>query len=178
MPDEHDPPAPASPRRSDGEPVPDPSGAHPPGEPRGDEAGHDPDRETPGDAVVAGAAYAALGILGAFWGMIGAVVQAWPAGPEPVLGVVAVLATFGFVHLAGRGMGARLGAVVPGVAWGVVVLLISQQRPEGDLIIAGSLSGYVYILGGMIAVVAAVLLVPARRPAGSWLTAGADVTRR
>ncbi|GAA0569526.1 DUF6113 family protein [Actinomadura livida] len=128
-----------------------------------------PDGETPLDAVVAGAAYAVLALLGALFGVFGSFVQNWTFGPVPVAAIALVVLVFCIVRLAGLGMGGRLGAAVPAVMWGVMAFVMSLRRAEGDLAVPGTTAGYVYIIGGMVAAVAGVMLVPAARPQGEWL---------
>jgi hypothetical protein len=133
--------------------------------------------EGPAEAFVTGAAYAALGLLGGVFGVFGAFAQQWTAGDVPVTAIVLVPAVFALVHLAGRGMGGKIGAAVPAVVWGVVVCVLSTQRSEGDLVIPGSLAGYVYIVGGMVAAGIAVARVPSPGRSGDWLLGRAARTR-
>lgn len=133
--------------------------------------------EAPFEAVVSGAAYAALGLLGAVSGVVGSFVQNWTAGPVPVASIVLVALVFVMVRLAGLGMGGRLGATVPAVTWVIVAFVMSMRRAEGDLVIPGTVAGYVFIVGGMLAAVAGVMLVPASRAPGEWLLGRASHTR-
>ncbi|TDC46354.1 hypothetical protein E1281_28110 [Actinomadura sp. KC345] len=132
-------------------------------------AGERPDDEAPFDAFLSGAAYAALGLLGALFGLIGSFAQSWTYGPVPVAALVLVALVFVMVRLAGMGMGGRLGATVPAVLWSLVAFLMTLRRAEGDLIVSGSLAGYVFVAGGMVAAVAGIMLVPPARPPGEWL---------
>ncbi|MDL4772177.1 DUF6113 family protein [Actinomadura xylanilytica] len=125
------------------------------------------------DAFVSGAAYAALGLLGGIAGLIGSFSQDWSSGSVPVAAIVLVGLVFVMVRAAGWGMGTRLGALIPAIVWAVVTFVMSMQQPEGDLVVPGTTAGYVYIVGGLVAAVVAVSLVPARNPSGAWLTAGA-----
>jgi Flp pilus assembly pilin Flp len=131
------------------------------------------------EAFVSGAAYGALALLGALVGLVGSFAQDWTAGSSalPVAAVVLIAVNFGMVRLAGWGMGTRLGAVIPTLTWAAVVFLMSQRRPEGDLVVPGTTPGYVYLIGGLVAAVIAVALVPVQRPPGDWLTGGAGRTR-
>ncbi|MFC6934192.1 DUF6113 family protein [Actinomadura yumaensis] len=126
---------------------------------------------------MAGAAYAALGLLGGVVGLLGSFALNWSTGDVPVAAVLLVLLVFAMVRLAGWGMAGRLGAAVPAVVWGVVVMVLSMQRPEGDLVVPGTAAGYVYIIGGLVAAVLAVSRVPSNRPPGEWLTVGAGRSR-
>ncbi|MFG2249574.1 DUF6113 family protein [Spirillospora sp. NPDC048823] len=127
------------------------------------------DAEAPLDAFVAGAAYGALGLAGVLFGLFGSFMQNWTTGPVPVAAIVLVALVFCMVRLAGLGMGGRLGATIPAVMWAIVAFVMSMRRAEGDLVIPGTTAGYVYIVGGMLAAVAGVMLVPAARPPGDWL---------
>ncbi|TDC67876.1 hypothetical protein E1200_13585 [Actinomadura sp. GC306] len=135
-----------------------------------------PGGETPVDAVVAGAAYAVLALLGVVFAVFGSFVQNWTFGPVPVAAIVLSVLVFCVVRLAGLGMGGRLGAAVPAVMWGVTAFVMSMRRAEGDLAVPGTVAGYVYIIGGMVAAVAGVMLVPAARPSGDWLLGRAGRT--
>ncbi|TDE30726.1 DUF6113 family protein [Actinomadura sp. 6K520] len=150
---------------ADGEPVPDrgPAGGATAA------AADRPDGEAPLDAVVSGAAYAVLGLLGAVFGVFGSFAQNWTFGPVPVAALVLAVLVFSMVRLAGLGMGGRLGATIPAAMWGVMAFVMSVRRAEGDLAVPGTTAGYVYIIGGMVAAVAGVMLVPAERPPGEWL---------
>lgn len=128
-----------------------------------------PDGRAPVDAVLSCAAYVVLGLLGAVFGAVGSFVQNWTAGKVPVAAIVLVVLVFCMVRLAGLGMGGRLGAAIPAVMWALVAFVMSMRRAEGDLIVPGTTAGYVYIIGGMLAAVAGVMLVPPARPPGEWL---------
>lgn len=99
-------------------------------------------------AVVAGAA---AGLLGSF-------VHALTPVGLPLGMVVALALSVAVFVTCGLALGRR-GAVVSAGGWVVVVLLLSTQRPEGDLVVAGSAAGYVWLLGGT--VLAGCCIVPA-----------------
>ncbi|MFI0371332.1 DUF6113 family protein [Actinomadura sp. 1N219] len=134
-----------------------------------------PDGEAPLDAVVSGAAYAVLGLLGAVYGLVGSFVQDWTVDRVPVASIVLALGLFAVVRLAGWGMGGRTGPVIMVLAWLVVVFVLSNEGPGGDLVMPAELSdktnyaGYVYIIGGLAAAVLAVLRVRPAGPSGQWL---------
>ncbi|MEU5880374.1 DUF6113 family protein [Spirillospora sp. NPDC047279] len=128
------------------------------------------------EAFIGGAAYGALGLVGAIVGLVGSFAQDWTLGSFPLVAILLVPVTFGLVRLSGWAMGTRLGALIPTLTWGVVVFLMSQRRPEGDLVIPGNLPGYVYLVGGMLAAVIAIGTVPARSGSGDWLLRGANRT--
>jgi hypothetical protein len=49
----------------------------------------------------------------------------------------------------------RAGVLVAAASWLLVVLVLSQPRPEGDLVVPGSGLGYAWLLGGMVVSAAA-----------------------
>ncbi|MFC5187306.1 DUF6113 family protein [Actinomadura harenae] len=121
-------------------------------------------------AVVSGAAYMVLALLGFAYGLFGAFHQNWTVGswPLPAVGLCVVL--FALVFGAGFGMGTKLGAVAPATTWMVVTFVMSTKQSEGDLVIPGTTPGYVYLIGGMVAALIAIAVVPTRRASGEWLT--------
>jgi hypothetical protein len=64
----------------------------------------------------------------------------------------------------------RLGAVVPAAPWMIILIVLSSRRPEGDLVVTGTTAGYVYMFGGVLAALIAIVWT---RSAHSWLLAGA-----
>ncbi|GAA2420976.1 hypothetical protein GCM10010191_35440 [Actinomadura vinacea] len=122
------------------------------------------------EAFVSGAAYAALGLLGALLGLVGSFAQGWTIGSVPVVAIVLILVNFGLARLAGWAMRGRMGPMTLVLVWGLVTWSLSVPRDEGDLIVPGTLTGYLFIIGGLLAGVIAVTLVPAARPEGNWLT--------
>ncbi|MFA1545064.1 DUF6113 family protein [Actinomadura chokoriensis] len=135
------------------------------------------DGEGPLDAFVSGAAYAALALFGGVFGVVGSFVQDWTVGPVPVAAIVLVALVFAMARLSGLGMGGRLGATIPAVVWGIVVFVMSVRRSEGDLVVPATAAGYLFIVGGMLAAVAGIMLVPPARPPGEWLLGRAGRTR-
>ncbi|MFI0410985.1 DUF6113 family protein [Actinomadura sp. 3N508] len=138
-----------------------------------------PDGEAPADAVVSGAAYAVLGLFGAVYGLIGSFVQDWTVERVPVASIVLVLVLFAAVRLAGWGTGGRTGPVIIALTWLIVVFVLSNEGPGGDLVMPTELSGkinyagYVYIIGGLAAAVLAIVRVRPAGPSGQWLLGGA-----
>lgn len=123
------------------------------------------------EPAVTGAAYGVLFMLGLVLGVVGAFEHGWYLlGTIPVGGVLAVLVVFGVPYAMGRLMGARLAAGVVAVAWVIPSMILAGPRPEGDLAIAATLGGYIYLYGGLLAAALAVALVPSRGP--SWLLRG------
>jgi hypothetical protein len=98
--------------------------------------------------------YAGLTLAGAVLGLVGGFLHAFPA---PLLGVdvpvllPAALAVLVVLVVGGSALtGSRLGAALPALAWLLVTVPLAIQRPEGDLVVAGTLAGLVYLLGGVV----------------------------
>lgn len=118
------------------------------------------------------AAYVVLFGAGVLVGAAGAFVQAVTVRVGPVslpVGVVlALTGTTGLFYAGGRLMGGRAGAVVPAVAWLLTVMLLSNKRPEGDVVLSQAASAYVYLfLGTLIGAVVATLAGVHLRPAAT-----------
>lgn len=102
-------------------------------------------------------------LAGALAGLLGSFVHALePAGLPLGLLVAGALSAAVFVT-SGLALG-RPGAVAAAGGWLLVVLLLASQRPEGDLVVPGSVEGYLWLLGGML--VAGLCIVPRYRPPG------------
>ncbi|GIH91451.1 DUF6113 family protein [Planobispora siamensis] len=114
------------------------------------------------------ATYAALTVPGLLMGVLGGFHHSWYLRPVPVAAIAWVVALFAACYGAGRGIGGKAAALAPAVGWILVTMLWLGERPEGDVVVANDLSGYVYLYGGVFAVMAGVLLVPSRG-GGSWL---------
>jgi hypothetical protein len=126
----------------------------------------DPPAEPPtAPAFVTGAVYGALIVLGLLLGLIGSFEFSWTASGVPVAAIAEALVYLAVFRAAGWATGSRLGIAATAVPWLVVTVLMSTRRPEGDLVVTGTLAGYVYIFGGAIA---AVVAVASTRPRGPW----------
>ncbi|MFC6576820.1 DUF6113 family protein [Planomonospora parontospora] len=125
----------------------------------------------PPPRLLTAAAYAVLVLLGALMGLMGGFQHSWYLRPVPISAIGWVLGTFAVCHGAGRAMGGRAGAMAPAAGWLAVTTLWLTARPEGDLVIADDVSGYVYLYGGLLAALAGALLVPPGS-GGSWLLSG------
>ncbi|MCP2336630.1 DUF6113 family protein [Actinomadura rupiterrae] len=121
-------------------------------------------------ALVSGLAYGMLAALGAVAGTVGSFCQDWSVASLPLPSVGLCVLLFGLVLGAGFGMGGKLGGVAPAAAWMIVTFVMSSKQAEGDLVIPGTMAGYVYIIGGMVAALVAIAVVPSRREPGQWLT--------
>ena len=104
-------------------------------------------------------ALAVLAGLGA--GLLGSFAHAATSYGLPV-GLVAALGlsvgVFAVARLATSSRAPVAGAVL---GWASVVLLLSVQRPEGDLVVPGTALGYGWLLGGMLVATATVSWPPA-----------------
>lgn len=119
---------------------------------------------------VTGVTYGMLVMLGFMLGVIGSFEFSWTFGGIPVAALALTAINFAVFRLAGWAMHGKLGAVVAAVPWMIVTVVLSGRRPEGDLVVTGTLAGYVYIFGGSIAAVIAVAWTRSSRP---WLLHGA-----
>lgn len=123
-----------------------------------------------GASALGGAAYGMLFMLGVVMGIVGGFTQAaWEVGPVPASAVAWVLALFAVCLGAGRLLRAKTGAVVAAAGWLLVSMPFTMELSQGDIVIAQAAAGYVYLYGGMAALVAAILLAPS---SGSWLLHG------
>lgn len=71
--------------------------------------------------------------------------------PLPVCVLLAVAGNVALPRLSARLSGVPLTAGIPPVLWLGVVLALSVQRPEGDLVVPGTLTGLAFLFGGAIA---------------------------
>ncbi|MBC6457787.1 DUF6113 family protein [Actinomadura sp. HBU206391] len=128
-------------------------------------------------AFVTGGAYGVLVVLGLALGLTGSFLFSGTVDSVPIAAIFFVLLNFCCFHLAGWAMRTPLGALAPAVPWLVVVVLMSARRPEGDLVVTGTLPGYVFMVGGMAAALVAVVGAFSRS-GGSWLLGGIDAGPR
>jgi hypothetical protein len=133
-------------------------GSYPPPEPR------------PDPPFLVGLAYGVLAVLGVLLGVIGSFEFSWSAGPVPVAAILLSAVNLAVFRGAGWAMESRLAAVVPAVLWMIILVVLSSRRPEGDLVVTGTTAGYVYMFGGAVAALVAIVWT---RSARSWLLAGA-----
>ncbi len=102
-------------------------------------------------------------------GLLATLVAAWAALVEvlwlplriggvavPVSIPAALAVNLLLVVLTHRLTGSRVAAVLPAVAWLVVVLPASQRRPEGDLLITAGSEGLLFLLFGVLGAAIAV----------------------
>lgn len=88
----------------------------------------------------------AVAVLGSFVHAVG------PTEPVKVpLGLLWAYAMTAALLAVGRLVtGGRSGAAAVSAGWVVALLLLSAPRPEGDLVVTGSLAGYAWLLGGLV----------------------------
>ena len=133
-----------------------------------------PPREpTPEPAFLIGLAYGVLAVLGIVLGVIGSFEFAWEFGSVPVAALLLSAVNLVVFRAAGWAMESKLGAAVPAALWMIVLVVLSSRRPEGDLVVTGTTPGYLYMFGGAVAALAAIVLTRSARP---WLLTGAPGT--
>ncbi len=93
--------------------------------------------------IVAVGAGAAAGLVGSF--VHGSVAYGVALGLVTALALS--LLTFVVAGVAAR---SRTGAVLAVTGWLLPVLLLAVRRPEGDLVVPGTASGYAWLIGGTI----------------------------
>jgi hypothetical protein len=71
--------------------------------------------------------------------------------PVPVTVLLAMAGNILLARLAGRLTGSVAGAAVPPALWLLVVIVLALPRPEGDLIVQGTLTGLVFLFAGAVA---------------------------
>lgn len=88
--------------------------------------------------------------LGASAGLLGSFVHPARLVGVPVGLLCGLALTAVAVAVCGLLVRARSGAVTAALGWVLPVLLLSAPRPEGDLVVTGSLLGYAWLVGGML----------------------------
>jgi hypothetical protein len=71
--------------------------------------------------------------------------------PFPIVVPLTMAGNIVLARLAGRRTGSVAGAAVPPVLWLAVVIVLALPRPEGDLIVQGTLTGLVFLFAGAVA---------------------------
>ena len=105
-------------------------------------------------------------VLGFVVGVLGSFVHAATLGRVPA-GLLCAYALTVALLVAGRlATGSRSGAAAAAAGWVVALLLLSAPRPEGDLVVAGGLLGYAWLVGGLVIATLAVA-VPSAPQASS-----------
>ena len=111
------------------------------------------------------ASYALVLVLGvelAVWEAF--LVAARPFGTAlPLAAAVALLGNLVVGVAGGRVLGRPLGAVVPGVLWLVVALLLGTKTAEGDVVVTSTFRGMAFLLVGTAAAAVPIGLAVAHR---------------
>jgi hypothetical protein len=100
----------------------------------------------------------AAAAAGATAGVVGSFVHPYAVGWVPV-GLLVGLALSGSVVVTARLLAGRSAAVAAAVGWLAVVLVLAGQRPEGDLVVADTVAGQVWLFAGT-ALVGACIVLP------------------
>lgn len=103
-----------------------------------------------GRTVLAAAVHVALLVLGFAVGVLGSFVHAVSLVWAPVGLLWAYVLTAALLAVGRLVTGARSGAAAVAAGWVAALLLLSAPRPEGDLVVTGSLVGYAWLLGGLV----------------------------
>jgi hypothetical protein len=115
------------------------------------------------------AAYALVMVLTvelAVWGSF--LTAARPFGqPLPVAAVVALVGNVGVGVAGARVLGRRTGAVLPGVVWLAIALVLGTSRTEGDLVVTSGLRGLAFLFVGTLAAAAVIGVTGARATPGA-----------
>jgi hypothetical protein len=106
--------------------------------------------------LVTAGAYAVLFLLGAVEGTIGSFQYLHTAGPVPLAALAFCAALLVTCLLAGWGMRAVSGALVPAMGWIIASFVLSMPVSNGSVIITASAAGEWYLYGGTLSAVIAV----------------------
>ena len=114
--------------------------------------------------LVTGGAYAVLFLLGAVEGTIGSFQYLHTAGPVPLAALAFCAALLVTCLLAGWGMRAVSGALVPAMGWIIASFVLSMPVANGSVVITATSPGEWYLYGGTVSVVLGVGI-----SFGSWI---------
>ena len=106
--------------------------------------------------LATGGTYAVLFLLGAVEGTIGSFQYLRTAGPVPLAALAFCAALLVTCLLAGWGMRAVRGALVPAMGWIIASFVLSMPVSNGSVIITASAPGEWYLYGGTLSAVIAV----------------------
>ncbi len=102
----------------------------------------------------------ACALIGIVVGLVGTVAHRYRMGDVPA-GLVAALLTVAFAGVLARAWAGWSGLLALGAAWVLIVQVLAVPGPGGDTLIAAEPIGYVWVYGGLAAVLAP-LLAPRR----------------
>jgi hypothetical protein len=114
-------------------------------------------------------------VAGAVAGVLGSFVHPEEMAGFPVGLLVALALSAGVFVTSGLLLGRR-GAAAAAIGWVAPVLLLSSRRPEGDLVVPATTTGYLWLLGGTVLAVAGATL-PYARPRADEPSAAPGVGR-
>ncbi|MER6579559.1 DUF6113 family protein [Nonomuraea sp. NPDC001023] len=124
------------------------------------------------ESALGGAAYGMLFVLGVVLGVVGGFTHALDQqGGVPWVAIGWVLALFLLPLGAARLMRTKLAAFAVGLGWLLVTMPFTLELNAGDLVISQGAAGYVYLYGGLLALVVAFMCSPSSG-GGSWLLRG------
>ena len=106
-------------------------------------------------ALLTGATYAMLLVLGAVQGLFGSFQY---SRLSPAIAIVLCLVIGATCLLAAWGMRSATGAFTPAAGWAIASFVMSTPASNGSVIIANSTAGKWYLYGGTITVALAVLV--------------------
>jgi hypothetical protein len=106
--------------------------------------------------LVTGGIYGVLFLLGAVEGIIGSFQYSRTAGPVPLAALAFCAALLVTCLLAGWGMSAVSGALVPAMGWIIASFVLSMPVSNGSVIITASTPGEWYLYGGALSAAIAV----------------------
>lgn len=93
---------------------------------------------------------AALFVCGLAAGVLGSFVHASTVGGVPVGLLTGLGLSLAVFVLSGAALRGRRGVAVATAGWLVASVMLSLRRPEGDLVVPGTLLGYAWLLGGLV----------------------------
>jgi hypothetical protein len=115
----------------------------------------------PGGRILAGGSAV---LLGGAAGLLGSFTHAVSAGGAPVGLVTALALSVAVIAAAGLATRGRLAAGLAAAGWLIAVLVLASRRPEGDLVVPGTVLGSCWLLVGSLLAGAAVAWPYAVRP--------------
>jgi hypothetical protein len=100
-------------------------------------------------ALITGAAYLLLFVLGGLEGMIGSFF--YSNNPVPLVAAGFAVLIFATCLLAGWGMQTRGAGIIAAIGWILASFILAMPRPNGSVIITATSAGEWYLYGGALA---------------------------
>lgn len=113
--------------------------------------------------MVAAAGYSMLFLFGLLQGLIGAFQYSHSIGPVPVAALCFDVAIGITCVLGAWGMGRPLGGLMPAVGWFLAVFVLDMATAGGSVVIANTVPGTWFLLGGTACAVSGVMIAFFRR---------------